>query len=97
MKDADTVKVGMQQYTVDRSDSGVSTRGSFGECYRGSLRINIDPRSDPRRQEQTFVHEIFEAIDFEYNVGLKHHQIELLELAVYQVAEDNPGLFEPKK
>jgi hypothetical protein len=88
----DTIRIGAQDYSVSVSDVPGS-HGNFGECNHSKLTIEIDSSSPPPRQQQTFIHEIVEALDFELNIGLKHHQVELLEGGLYGLIRDNPGLF----
>ena len=88
----DTIRIGAQDYSVSVSDVPCS-HGNFGECNHSKLTIEIDNHSPLPRQQQTFIHEIVEALDSELNIGLKHHQVELSEGGLYGLIRDNPGLF----
>ena len=92
MRIPDIVRIGAQDYSVSVSDVPGS-HGNFGECNHSKLTIEIDSSSPPPRQQQTLIHEIVEVLDFELNIGLKHHQVELLEGGLYGLIRDNPGLF----
>ena len=87
------VRVGAQSYKVVISKE-VGQYGRYGECDSTRVEIRLDADSATQRQEQTLIHELFEAVNFEFAVGLKHHQIELLEVAMCQIVRDNPRLFE---
>lgn len=92
MRIPDIIRIGAQDYSVSVSDVPGS-HGNFGECNHSKLTIEIDSSSPLPRQQQTLIHEIVEAMDFELNIGLKHHQVELLESGLYGLIRDNPGLF----
>ncbi len=87
------VKIGPHIYTV-RMDNGITSRENFGEMYARILELVIDQHMHISRKESTFLHEVLEAVDFHWKVGLKHNQIELLEMALYQFIQDNPEVFD---
>lgn len=93
----DKVKIGGQTYRV-RYDAKMPTkRGHKGECDPMDNEITLDPLMIKSQQEQTFIHEILEAINFEYPVNLEHTQIELLDAVLYQVIKDNPEIFKTQE
>jgi hypothetical protein len=93
MKIPRKVKIAGQTYAV-KSDRAVGDFGYLGRISFQTLEIQIDGSVVTERQEQTFLHEILEAINKEYDVDLTHHQIEQLEGALYQVVKDNPTIFQ---
>ena len=38
---------------------------------------------------KTLLHEIIECVNFQYQIGLRHHQIELLEISLYDTIKRN--------
>jgi hypothetical protein len=89
MKIPKKVKVGGQTYKVREDRATVD----FGSVNFQTLEIQIDASAAIGRREQSFLHEIIEAVNKEFDVELTHHQIELLEGGLYQVIVDNPTVF----
>ena len=51
--------------------------------------IWIDSKQSPDGQVSALFHEILEAINYHYQLGLKHNILSTLETALYQVLKDN--------
>ena len=51
--------------------------------------IWIDSKQSPDGQISSLFHEILEAINYHYQLGLKHNILSTLETALYQVLKDN--------
>ena len=51
--------------------------------------IWIDSEQSPDGQISSLFHEILEAINYHYQLGLKHSSLSVLETALYQVFKDN--------
>jgi hypothetical protein len=60
-------------------DADLDSHDEDGRYLPGKLKIEIDPGISEDKAMMTFIHEIIEAINTIYDVGLKHHQINLLE------------------
>jgi hypothetical protein len=93
MKITDKIKIAGQVYDVKYNSKMPSKRGHNGECDSMDNEITIDPNLKMARQEQVLIHEIIEAINMEYPLELEHVQIEMLEVALYQIIVDNPDMF----
>lgn len=93
MKIPKRIKIGAQIYKVIpcRREGRESRFGSIDAVH---LELRLADEAEPTRQEQTLIHEIVEGINIEYDVGLKHHQIELLEIGIYRLLCDNPAMFD---
>lgn len=76
-------------------EKDVGFRGNRGECSLEGLVIRLDPTRPLVRQHRTLVHEIIEALNDELDIGLKHHQVNLLEAGFYEVLVNNPEIFRP--
>ena len=46
-------------------------------------KIYIEERLSPELQDKTLLHEVLEVLDCELGIGLKHHQIDLLEQGLH--------------
>lgn len=55
--------------------------GICGEYIHAKSLIKIDPTIEKSLQVSTFIHEVTEAINIIYDVGLEHHQVLLIEAA----------------
>lgn len=65
-------------------------RGASNASY---LDITIDPSFPISSQEETLLHEIFELIDYNLELGLDHKTIMALGVVMHQVIKDNPRIF----
>jgi len=54
-----------------------------------SQMIWIDSKQTPDGQISSLFHEIIEALNYHYQLGLKHNVISILETSLYQVMKDN--------
>lgn len=86
------VRVGAQTYSVE-FDASIRDNGVQGECNFRQLAIRLLDDRPPTRVQETFLHELIEALNYEYQVGLRHKQIADLGMAMYQVLRDNPEVF----
>ena len=57
----------------------------LGRLHLGKQIIIVDTDTHTQQQETTVVHEIFEALNFHYELKLPHNQISILETGWYQV------------
>jgi hypothetical protein len=58
------------------------TDNAAGYYYQGN--IYLDPRNTPSDQQETYIHELIEAINHKYDLKLAHHKIQSLALALHQ-------------
>ena len=63
-----------------------------GSCNFKQGKIWIDKQYTLTQQEETLVHEIIEAINWDYELELSHKQIQGMAATIYQVLKDNPSL-----
>ena len=84
-----SVKVGALIYQV-RQESGLFGRHSkFGQHDFFRQEILLDADLPDRAKQSSLVHEIIEAINYNYELGLEHNKITTLETALYQILSDN--------
>jgi len=67
----------------------VADRNNFGEMSFMNQTITIDPDIKQDKREDTFLHEILEAINHYYCIGLEHDNLTVLGRVLYQVLRDN--------
>lgn len=84
----DKVKVGGIVFSV-KYDNIAADRDFFGEISFIKQTITIDSTIQPGKQEETFLHEIIEAINANYAIGLEHDKLTVLAFAMHQVLKDN--------
>ena len=92
MNRPNSVKIGALTYTV-KEDLLTREAGCWGQCSSALLEIRLEPDMAPAAKDTIFIHECVEAMNWVYDIGLKHHQIELLESAFFQFIVDNPAIF----
>jgi hypothetical protein len=89
------VQVGPQIFTVVE-EMGMLGRGSAGEMDPVQSKILLEAQLVPTRKVRTFTHEVLEAMNSVWDVGLKHHQIDLLASAWVLFIHDNPEVFDAR-
>jgi len=71
--------------------------GALGCCDNRGQDITIDSDSHPETQSSVLIHEVFEAMNMSLGLRLKHHAIDALETAWYEVLVQNPSWWEEQK
>lgn len=64
----------------------------MGSCEFDDLEMFINDAQPLQNEQRTVLHEHFEAINENMKVKLRHDQIEQLEVAVFQLIQENAGL-----
>lgn len=64
-------------------------RDHLGEYHPKYQEIHIDDSHTRQQKEETFMHELFEAVDSIYNIQLEHDKMTLLATVFHQVLKDN--------
>jgi hypothetical protein len=80
-----TYKVMIVDKLVDEDAIRKDDRFMLGQCDSNKLEIYILRDQSKIQQASTFVHEVLEAINEHYGIGLKHKQIQALECGLMQV------------
>lgn len=63
-------------------------------CRPKRLLIEIDPGCDQVAQEESLMHEILEAIGWQYDVQFQSHKdLSIMATVLHQVIKDNPNMF----
>ena len=89
----ENLMIGGHRYTIKTLDM-VNTEGNanLGEQHPSSCTIRINSKMAETQLWATLLHEIIEALNADYAMGLEHPQIQQLESALFQVLEVNfPG------
>jgi len=90
MKIPTKIKIGghiFDIYKEDRSKNGID--GKLGSCNAARNTIWLDTNQPQTQLENTLLHEIIEAINWQQQLELDHKTISQLENALYQVLHDN--------
>lgn len=61
----------------------------LGSCDPKTKQIFISMKAGKREAERTFIHEIFHAIEFEYDLRIPHALIRLLEIPIWKILKLN--------
>jgi len=91
MQIPDKLKIIGKTYDVQMDATVVTDDGyACSGRHRGALSIiQINPAYPQQTQDSTLLHEILEAINNNFEMGLEHKQITTLEEALYQILKDN--------
>lgn len=90
MKIPKSIKIGGQNYKVIIKDLDKSeAQNNCGYCRATDNEIYINTSISQEQQESTLLHEILEALNFNYQLELEHNKIQTLEATLYQVLKDN--------
>lgn len=93
MKIPSEIKIGALRVAVKEVPLLISERGHGGECSFMMQEIRLDPTVPEDKKTEVLLHEIIEAIDGYYDMGLPHYQISTLAFALHQVLADNKLTF----
>lgn len=87
MKIPDKINIAGFTFDIIFYDDREYNQGSNNpaSCNTGSQKIFIDKRCHPEQQEVNLLHEIIEAINYNYQLELDHKQITVIAAALYQV------------
>lgn len=88
----DEVKVGPYSIKVEVVDNLVIDREHGGEYSPRELKISLDS-SLRKRYGEILIHEIIEAINDIYNLSIKHEDMMVLGVTLYQVLKENKITF----
>jgi hypothetical protein len=89
---SDKVKIGGILYSISKIKDLARDKGHLGECCGNNASINLDDDLQPDVERKVLLHEIIEAINFEFELNLEHNKISVLESTLYQVIIDNKEL-----
>ena len=90
----DKVKIGAFEWTVGMNENLMHEREERACCRPKRLMIEIDPGCEPVPQEESLMHEILEAICWQYNVQFESHKdLSVMATVLHQVIRDNPAIF----
>lgn len=96
-----TVRVGPFTYAVKYSKLAATAGDVCGQTQHQELTILIDPSMAKEQQDQTFLHEVTHACCYVSGLSdriecakLKEEEIvRQISMTLYQVMNDNPGIF----
>jgi hypothetical protein len=87
------VKIGGYIVEVELTDNIMTDRGNRGEYHPRIQTIKIDQDTSRQQMEETFIHELLEAITSIYDVKWEHRDLALVATVLHQVIKDNPEVF----
>jgi len=85
MKIPNKIKMGGSIIIVNILNTLDMDLGDAGSYCPRTYKISINSGLSKERQYSTFLHEVVEAANDKYDIGLKHHQINLLTTALNDV------------
>ena len=94
------VKVGGHEYRIRKHDAWTDAQAdTLGSVVFNRMEILLDnsPDISESRKEETLWHEIWEIINYQYELGWAHPVITLVSEASYQVLRDNDGFWRKKR
>jgi len=87
------IKIGGYEIKVEFAKHLMSKNEEFGNYEPVTQTINIDIDNTPQQKEQTFLHELLEAIKAIYWLEIEHKDLNLLATVLHQIIKDNPEIF----
>lgn len=79
----DYLQIGGHSISVEITD-GVWEHEASGLYFPATKEIKIEERIDREAQEEVFIHEVIEAINSIYDLGVPHPVIQTLGIAIHQ-------------
>ena len=83
------LKVLGHEYEVRENPTIRVERDTSGQCCSTNLWISVDPAMKSTRCEETFLHEIFEALKWHLQIKIEHDHLSALSEGLYQVLKEN--------
>lgn len=94
MKIPNKVKIGAFEWKVAKNKNLMHERHERAVTRPKRLLIEIDPGAEEIAQEESLIHEILEAISWQYNIEfVSHKDLSVLATVLHQVIKDNPDTF----
>lgn len=91
------IKIGALTFKIKYEKNLTGGSNNLGEMRPMPQEIAIEVNLAPDIKERTFLHEVIEAIDYNYNLSLEHYKIEILGAALQSFIKDNPKVFSDEK
>lgn len=88
------LKVGGFNYDVEATPGLILEKNRNAEQVPIEQIIRYDPILHRNQQEESFLHEIFEAIRYHYNIKMDHDSLDRMSSMLYTVLKDNEMLKE---
>lgn len=89
MKIPDNIKIGGFNIDVEFVDNLIIERGSLGEYHPRTQTIRIDKDNSNQQKEETFIHEVLEAIISIYDIEIEHKDLSIMATVLHQILLDN--------
>lgn len=94
MKIPDKVKIGAFEWEVGKNENLMHEREERAVTRPKRLMIEIDPGCKQVAQEESLIHEILEAISWQYNIEfVSHKDLGVMATVLHQVIKENPEIF----
>jgi hypothetical protein len=88
------VKIGAFEWEIRKNENLMHEREEMAVCRPKRLLIEIDPGCQTVSQEESLIHEILEAICWQYSVDFASHKdLSVMATALHQVIKENPEIF----
>lgn len=82
------------EYEIEYTKNLARDSDALGTHNGNHAVIKIDVDLKPHVQQKVLLHEILEAINFEYSLKLEHDKICVLESSLFEVIRNNPDLLQ---
>jgi hypothetical protein len=90
----DKIKIGAFEWEVKANDNLMHEREERTVTRPKRLMIEIDPGTQKVAQEESFIHEMLEAICWQYNVEFASHKdLWVMATVLHQIVKDNTDIF----
>ena len=89
MKIPKTVKILGHLYKVEIQKDSNSGNDNLGTQWGRHLKIWLNENQSVEKMEETFMHELIEAVNYHLEMELKHHQISGMSETLFQIFKDN--------
>jgi len=92
MKIPKKLKIGAHIFKVkyfNREAKDLNDNLGSCNCVKCEIVINSDPNISVSQQEETLLHEILEALNYNYQLKLSHESLSIIAEGLYQVLKDN--------
>lgn len=89
MQIPEQIKIGGYIVGVKEVENIMHDRRELGNYQPRTQEIQLDKANTDQQKEETFMHEIIEAITTIYDIDIDHHKLSVIATVLHQVMKDN--------
>lgn len=86
------IKIGGFSWNIVMNENLMHERNEIGCMRPKRQQIDIDSSATIQQQQETFIHELLEAVISQYTIKLEHDDLSNIATVLHQIIIDNPNI-----